>query len=193
MELSHLCAGQYDKSLCFMRNLARTRRNSLATAIQWTSIQIFLCTLWTRKKAGNSRRAAQQDGHKNMCSNCGVVEENTKHLMVNCPVAEAIWRALALAINECLDHVHRPGIDIQAENVLFNNDYQIPQDSGVDREQISEAIMIAKHTILKIKYREGNTAPSVRLAIMAKEKCYNECETLKGIHHNMSTQVGCNV
>ena len=74
----------------------------------------------------------------------------------------------------------------------------------VDREQISEAIMIAKHTIVKIKYREGNNAPSARLAnmllildmekaIMAKEKCINECETLKGIHQNMSRHVGYNV
>ena len=45
--------------------------------------------------------------------------------------------------------------------------------------------MIAKHSIVKIKYREGNNAPSARLAnmllildmekaIMAKEKCNNE-------------------
>ena len=102
--------------------------------------------------------------------------------MVDCPVAEAIWRALAQAINECFEQVHRPGIVIQAENILFNDGYQTPQDSSVDSEQISEAIMIAKHTIVKIKYREGNNAPSARLAnmllildmekaIMAKEKC----------------------
>ena len=64
-------------------------------------------------------------------------------------------------MNECFDQVHRLGIDI-----IFNNDYQTPQDSMVDREQISEAIMIAKHTIIKIKYREGNAAPPVRLANM---------------------------
>ena len=57
-------------------------------------------------------------------------------------------------------------MDIQAEKILSNNDYQTSQDSVVDREQISEAIMIAKHTIVKIKYREGNTAPSARLASM---------------------------
>ena len=102
-------------------------------------------------------------------------------------------------MNECFDQVHRLGIDI-----IFNNDYQTPQDSMVDREQISEAIMIAKHTIIKIKYREGNATPPVRLAnmmlildkeksIMAKEKCNNECETLKGIHQNMRRQVGYNV
>ena len=166
-------------------------------AIQWTSIQIFLRTLWTRKKEGNTRRAAQQNEHNNMCSNCGGAEENTKHLMVDCPVAEAIWRALAQAINECFNQAHRPGIVIQAENILFNDDCQIPQDSSVDSEQISESIMIAKHTIVKIKYREGNTAPSARLAsmmlIMAKEKCNNDCETLRGIHQNMSRQVGYNV
>ena len=150
----------------FMRNLARIRRNTLAPAIQWTSIQIFLHTLWLRKNEGNTRKAAYQDGHNNICSNCGGVEENTKHLMVDCPVTEAIWRALAQAINECFDQVHCQSIDIQAENILFNNDYQTPQDSEVDREQISEPIMIAKHTIVMIKYREGNTAPSARLANM---------------------------
>ena len=119
-------------------------------------------------------------------------------------IAEAIWRALAQAINECFEQVHRPGIVIQAENILFNDGYQTPQDSLVDSEQISEAIMIAKHTIVKIKYREGNNAPSARLAnmllildmekaIMAKEKCNNECETLKGISQNMSRQIGYNI
>ena len=107
----------------FMRNLARTRRNTLAPAIQWTSIQIFIRTLWTRKKEGNTRRAVQQNGHNNMCANCGGAEENTKHIMVDCPVAEAIWRALAQAINECFEQVHRPGIVIQAENILFNDGY----------------------------------------------------------------------
>ena len=69
----------------------------------------------------------------------------------------------------------------------------------VDSEQISEAIMIAKHTIVKIKYREGNNTLSARLvtmmmildmekAMMPNERCNNECDTLKEIQQNLNRQ-----
>ena len=44
----------------FMRNLANVKRNLLSPAIQWTSIQIFLRTLWTKK-----RRVIQEGGDSN--------------------------------------------------------------------------------------------------------------------------------
>ena len=63
--------------------------------------------------------------------------------------------------------------------------------------------MIAKHTIVKIKYREGNNTPSAMLvtmmmildmkkATMIKERCNNQCVTLKEIQQNLNTQVGYN-
>ena len=185
----------------FMRNLANVRRNLLSPAVQWTSIQIFLRTLWTKKKESNTRRGRQQLTQPN-CDNCGNAEEDTQHLMVNCPVAQAIWRRLSEAVNDCPQRSHLPNTTIDSESILFNHEAQNHQGRPDDKEQIIEALMIAKHTIIKIKHRENtNNYPTERLtcmmlildiekAITAKENKDGKCELLKEIQDNLGRQVG---
>ena len=73
----------------FIRNLANMKRNLLSPAIKWTSIQIFTCTLWTKKKESNTIKGQQQLIQAN-CDNCGNAEEDTQILIISCPVAQAL-------------------------------------------------------------------------------------------------------
>ena len=105
-------------------------------------------------------------------------------------------------MNACNQRSHLPNTTIDSENILFNHDTQNHQGRPEDKEQIIEAIMIAKHTIIKIKHRENiNNYPTERLTCMmlildiekvitAKENKNGKCDLLKEIHDNLGRQVG---
>ena len=105
-------------------------------------------------------------------------------------------------MNACPQRSHLPNTTIDTENILFNHDAQNHQGRPDDKEQIIEAIMIAKHTIITIKPRENtNNYPTERLtcmmlildiekAITAKENKDGKCELLKEIRDNLGRQVG---
>ena len=149
-----------------MRNLSNAKWNLLSPAIRWTNIQIFLRKLWTKKEESNTRKGQQQLIQAN-CDNCGNSEEDTQHLIVSCIVAQALWRRLTEAVNACTHRSHISNISIKTENILFNHNEHNHQGRPDNKEQIIEAIMIAKHTIIKIKYRENTkNYPTERLTCM---------------------------
>ena len=105
-------------------------------------------------------------------------------------------------MNACTHRSHLPNITIDTENILFNHNAHNHQGRPDDKEQIVEAIMIAKHTIIKIKYRETtNHYPTERLTCMmlildmekeitAKKNKNGKCDLLKEIQDNHGSQVG---
>ena len=107
------------------------------------------------KKEVKQHKKGQQQLIQANCDNCGNAEEDTQHLIVSCTVAQALWRRLTEAVNACTHRSHLPNITIETENILFNHDAHNHQGRPDDKEQIVEAIMITKHTIIKIKYREN--------------------------------------
>ena len=62
---------------------------------------------------------------------------------------------LTEVVNDCTHRSRLPNMTIETEEILFNHDAQNHVGRPYDKEQIIEAIMIAKHTIIKIKYTDN--------------------------------------
>ena len=75
----------------FSQALSRSRRTLLMPAVQWTSIQIQLRTLWTNvKEQRTNRNLLSQTAVNNMCTNCRNSPEHTIHLILLCPLAQEV-------------------------------------------------------------------------------------------------------
>ena len=147
----------------FAKELAKTRSNSLHPSIQWSSITIFLRTFWTKKKEANTRRGAAANVDV-LCSNCANVEESTSHYFYDCVTANRVWMELVQKINEAGNNCGHGniGLFLSKDLVLFNfvNNNNI---ACILRQDIIELIMILKHVLVKIKYRDNpQYLPTIR-------------------------------
>ena len=152
----------------FSKALARSRSNPLPPSIQWTSISVFLRTLWTNvKEARTGRNLASQTPVNTACSNCGLAPERTIHLLYQCPLAQQVWTYLVEEINALAitsDPTHN-NIQLNSDLVLFNHiPNSLPDQLAVDLLQI---VMIVKHLMYRFKFRENLTRlPTMRLSLL---------------------------
>ena len=128
--------------------------------------------LWNRKKEFNTRRGANGT---NLCINCASEVETTTHMMVQCNIASQIWEH----IKEVLDDI---AIEMEGgfrfpnfthDNIMFNY-LNLPRNFDFASE-IKDIIMITKHEIYKIRFRENlnqlpRKKPMLILIILEIEK-----------------------
>ena len=134
----------------FKMELSKNRKNCLPPATQWTSIQVFLRTLWTNKKERNSQRNITNN-FDDSCSNCGGHLEDTRGLLYGCPKASEIRQVLEEAVNDALTMMGKQNIHLTLQGVLF---HRIENTEKKDREEIIPMVMIMKHVLFKLKFRE---------------------------------------
>ena len=134
----------------FVKELGRLRKNCLPPAVQWTSCQIFLRTLWTRKKEANAARNNNNLFDSN-CSNCGNHEEDTVGLVFHCVKARQVREIVQDCINDALTHLNCQNIELTRNSILF---HQVENTTKEIRAEIVPMLMILKHTLYKMKFRE---------------------------------------
>ena len=152
----------------FSKALARSGSNPLPPSVQWTSISVFLRTLWTNvKEARTVRNQASQAPVTSTCSNCGLSPERTRHLLYQCPLAQQVWTYLIDEINE-LASMNNPTqslIPLTSDLVLFNHTPNNLSDQL--STDLLQTVMTVKHLIYRFKFRENlNRFPTVRLSLL---------------------------
>ena len=187
----------------FSKALARSRSNPLPPSIQWTSIAVFLRTLWTNvKEARTARNQTRQAPIDQTCSNCGLSPERTIHLLYQCPLAQQVWTYLIDEINTLAslnNPTHSP-IQLTSDLVLFNHTPNNLQDQmSADLLQI---VMTVKHLIYRFKFRENlNRFPTVRLSlltaaleldktVMVRQRSGLDSQFLENMVDKIKTRVG---
>ena len=153
----------------FSKSLLSTRSNILSPPVQWTSIQIFLRTLWTNvKEAGTPRNLTRNNPISPNCSNCGQLPEHTIHLMFECTLAQRIWNTVTNEFNSLLAeelHDAQP-ITLTRNSVMFNHPQ--PYLTSAHNKDLLHIVMTAKHRIYQFKFRENQERhPSLRLALLS--------------------------
>ena len=105
----------------FSANLAAIRVNFLSPSVQWTSIQIFLRTLWTNIKESNTTRNLARPVPA--CANCTLAPEHAVHLMYECSLAQGAWRAFLLAFNNNAveQYPDHSDVTISRDLIMFNH------------------------------------------------------------------------
>ena len=187
----------------FSKALARSRSNPLPPSIQWTSIAVFLRTLWTNvKEARTARNQARQAPIDPTCSNCGLSPERTIHLLYQCPLAQQVWTYLIDEINvlASLNNPTHSPIQLTSDLVLFNHTPNNLQDQiAIDLLQI---VMTVKHLIYRFKFRENlKRFPTVRLSlltaaldldktVMVRQRSGLESHFLENMVDKIKTRVG---
>ena len=152
----------------FSQALSRSRRTLLMPAVQWTSIQIQLRTLWTNvKEQRTNQNLLSLTPVDNMCTNCRNSPENTIHLILQCPLAQLLWGHLADSFNEVTERpdAGNTPITLQRDNIMFNH----PPSGIPDHQKYDciDAIMIAKHAIYRLKFRQNtNRLPTIKLLLV---------------------------
>ena len=137
-------------------------------AAQWTTKQILLRTLWTAKKEANTQRgmAAGEDGN---CKNClEDSEEDTAHLMFDCPVTKELLEWVYRSINQAGSE-ESPGP--QSPYPLIMNKYQVlfhkipRQVSRAHMRDIDDILMIVKHVLYRMRMREDSDRRPTRRGV----------------------------
>ena len=153
----------------FSRALSKIRANTLPPPVQWTSIQIFMRTLWTNvKEASTPRNNLRNNPISPNCSNCGQFPERTTHLIYDCQLAQQTWTAISTEFNTALRDENPDSTDIvhSRDMIMFN---QIP--SHLDdqyKNDLLHVIMASKHRLYQHKFRENlNRYPSTRVTILS--------------------------
>ena len=147
----------------FSSALQRVKSSILPPQFLWTSIQIFLRTLWTKVKEAKTRRMANQNPIDNSCSNCGLLPEHTQHLMVDCVLARAVWNEIQEIFNKTAREENHQEEDIylDRDTIMFN------QVKGTNKEDLRDIIMVTKHVIYRVKFRENpNRLPTKRMILV---------------------------
>ena len=150
----------------FSLAFTKVRKSLTMPAAQWTTKQILLRTLWTAKKEANTQRgmAAGEDGN---CKNClEDSEEDTAHLMFDCPVTKELLEWVYRSINQAGSE-ESPGP--QSPYPLIMNKYQVlfhkipRQVSRAHMRDIDDILMIVKHVLYRMRMREdSNRRPTRR-------------------------------
>lgn len=152
----------------FSKALATTRANLLPPSIQWTSITVFLRTIWTNvKEARTSRNLVRTTPTNPSCSNCGLAPERTIHLLFECTLAQQIWSHILSEFNDLAslsNPTHTP-VTLSSDLVLFNHPPRgLAESLACDLTQL---VMVFKHLIYRFKFRENlNRFPTLRLALL---------------------------
>ena len=152
----------------FSKALAKTRSNLLPPSIQWTSIQVFLRTLWTNvKEARTTRNLTRTTPTSPNCSNCGHAPERTIHLLFQCTLAQQIWSHVLAEFNDLAvtsNPSHSP-VTLSSDLVLFNHP---PRDLSENlATDLIQVVMTFKHLIYRFKFRDNiNRFPTLRLALL---------------------------
>ena len=176
----------------FAMSFSMIRNNLLSPAIQWTSLQILLRTLWTKIKESNTaRNLLRITPSTPECSNCQAHPERTLHLMYSCQAVYQMWIRVIQNMNDILrnQNVSHQNIILNSDLIMFN--HTPPQMRKDDAKDLVCILMIAKHTILRIKYRDNQERmPTVRLfTISVALEIERNIMTRK--HHNKQTNILC--
>ena len=151
----------------FSKSLHKTRSNHLPPATQWTSITIFLRTIWTNVKEANTRRnLLQATPVSPNCTNCGSQPERTT-LFLDCPLAMHIWTTIISDFNEQLlqDNPTSQTIPVNSNLIMFNYIQDWPSDDSY--RDIIDIVMTIKHRIYRYKFRDNlQRIPSNREALL---------------------------
>ena len=151
-QLLHLHCGQHGEHL-IQRVLQGFSKIKVPPSIQWTSISVFLRTLWTNvKEARTVRNQASQAPVTSTCSNCGLSPERTRHLLYQCPLAQQVWTYLIDEINE-LASINNPTqslIPLTSDLVLFNHTPNILSDQL--STDLLQTVMTVKLLIYRFKF-----------------------------------------
>ena len=152
----------------FSKSMLLTRSNILAPPVQWTSIQIFIRTLWTNvKEAGTPHNMNRNNPISPNCSNCGQLPEHTIHLMFECTLAQQIWTTVTNEFNSALAEEHQGAqpVILTRNSVLFNH---IRSLTSALNKDLLHIVMTVKHRIYQFKFRENQERyPSHRLALLS--------------------------
>ena len=152
----------------FSHAMRRTRQTLLPPSVQWTSVQCHIRTLWTNvKEQRTTRNLISLTPVSNLCSNCQTNPEHTIHLIYECPLAQRMWAVITECFNQSIlnQNEDATAITLSRDNIMFNHP---PGDLG-DRQKydIIDIVMIVKHAIYRLKFRENrNALPSVRLLMV---------------------------
>ena len=152
----------------FSQSLCRTRRTLLPPAVQWTSIQCHIRTLWTNvKEQRTTRNLLSANPVTNLCSNCQTNPENTVHLIYECLLAQQMWECVTDCFNQSI--INQDGgtipIALSRDNIMFN--YPPNDISEEQKYDIIDIVMVVKHAIYRLKFRENIDAmPSIRLLMV---------------------------
>ena len=151
----------------FSASFIRTRASLLPPAVQWSSYSILLRTMWTRvKEARTQRNHFRNPPFDSSCSNCHGPPERTKHLIYDCRIAQHFWQVMINALNNILS-ISNPDHDpttISSDLILFN--HPPPGMNQLHARDLIDIIMLAKHVLVKLKYRHNpERLPTERLLI----------------------------
>ena len=151
----------------FSASFIRTRASLLPPAVQWSSISILLRTFWTRvKEARTLRNQFRNPPFDSSCSNCHGPPERTKHLIYDCQIAQRFWQVMINAFNDILT-ISNPDHDpiiVSSDLILFN--HPPPGTNQLHARDLTDTIMLAKHVLVKLKYRHNpERLPTERLLI----------------------------
>ena len=152
----------------FSKAMARTRSNLLSPGTQWTSIQIFLRTLWTRvKEAKTMRNIARDNPTSPNCSNCGQSPERTLHLMFECNLAQQMWTTTINEFNSALaeDNPEEQQVTLSQDMIMFNH---TPSSLSTELSRdLLNIIMTIKHRLYLLRFRDNqDRLPSFRMALL---------------------------
>ena len=152
----------------FSKAMAKTRSNLLSPGTQWTSIQIFLRTLWTKvKEAKTTRNLVRDNPASPNCSNCGLFPERTLHLMYECNLAQQLWTTVITEFNSSLteDYPDEQHVTLTQDMIIFNH---IPNSLSTELSRgLLNIIMTIKHRIYLLRFRDNqNRLPSFRMALL---------------------------
>ena len=173
----------------FSRSFYLTRNSALSPAVQWTSLQILLRTLWTKVKENRTlRNQMRQDPVDSLCSNCGLFPEHTTHLIYDCPLAQQIWILITKFFNEGVTEQapdHSP-INLSEDNVMYN--YPPPVLTGQCKTDLIDMIMMIKHIIYRLKFRNNlQVYPSVRFSVTIAALDLERAVSVRNYHNTNAT------
>ena len=151
----------------YMRSLGMIRKNSLLPSIQWTSLTIMLRTTWTKVKQAKNVRCTYGPADIG-CSNCGTDIETTSHLMYFCPLATSVWDALFRMFNTQIrddnpDNQNMQIINHSIDSILF---HYLPGVKKEIRIYVIELLMLTKHIIYRLKFRDDMKFPTHKRVIL---------------------------
>ena len=154
-------------ALDMSRAFEKVRATNVTPAVQWTSTQILLRTIWTRVKESNTRRNINNQALVNdLCSNCGTAPERTMHLFYECPLASAIWNRALEIYNQVMSRTQnfRNALPVQLnlDLIIFHKfPDNLPKMAAND---LNDIILMGKHVIYRFKFGENSERhPSLRL------------------------------
>ena len=81
--------------------------------------------------------------------------ERAKHLMYDCWLAQRFWQVMRDTFNDIISSSEpdNDNIVLSSDLILFN--HPAPGMNHLHARDLTDIIMIAKHVIVKLKYREN--------------------------------------